>query len=90
MKEKLTGKLMKIYGESENAKRGTVELSNGGTLQDVWIPNSQLSPDGTLSDWILKQKIEEDSIGGFVDRFGRFVTADVARRIHWIGGSWRI
>ena len=87
MKEKLTGKLVKIYGESENAKRGTVELSNGRTLQDLWIPNSQLSPDGTLSDWILKQKMEEASIEGFVDRFGRFVTADVARRIHWIGGE---
>jgi len=82
--EPLTGKLVRPYKQTEKALFGTLQLSDGRTFDNIVVPKSHILSDGTLTDWILKQKIEEASIEGFVDRFGRFVSPTVARRINWI------
>ena len=87
MNEKLSGKLTKIYKETDKALFGTLLLSDGRTYEEIVVPKSQIRKNGDLTEWILKQKLEEADIKGFDDRFGRYVSTKVARRINWISNE---
>ena len=82
---KITGKLTSISAESEKALRGTLRISDGRTFSDVWVPRTQINEDNQLSQWILKQKLEDQDIGPGTDRFGRHVSSSVKRRVRQIG-----
>ena len=82
MTNKITGKLIRQYKETEKAIFGRLQLSDGRYFDHIVIPKSQISDDGVVSDWILNQKIEEQSIEGFIDRFGRRVGPMTARIIN--------
>ena len=82
---KTTGRLTSISAESEKALRGMLRISDGRTFSDVWVPRNQIDEDGQLSQWILKQKLEDLEIGPGKDRFGRHVSSSVRRRVKQIG-----
>jgi hypothetical protein len=74
-----------IYMESEKALFGTLILDDGTKHEKVVIPKSQIKNDGTLTPWIVEQKLKELSVGPGIDRFGRPVAAFVMRKVQRIG-----
>ena len=74
-------RLEDVYRETEKALMGTLVLDDGTRHEKVTIPKSQIRSDGTLNDWIVKQKLADLKIGPDVDRFGRNIPAHINRII---------
>lgn len=78
-------RLEDVYRETEKALFGTLVMDDGTRYEEVVIPKSQIRPDGTLNEWIVKQKLADLSIGSDEDRFGRPIPRHINRIIKGYG-----